>query len=79
MSATSPRTSKRPKRRPPPKRDNTPLILGVVALAIIFVGALVWININATSQPAAPLQVSAGKVWGKADAPVTIEEWSDFQ
>lgn len=75
MPSSSTRPAKR--RAPPPRRDNTPIIYGGVALAIIIVGVLVWINLNAPAQQ--PINVSSGKIWGDPNAPVTIEEWSDFQ
>jgi protein-disulfide isomerase len=62
------------------KKNNSSLwiIGGVIAAAVIVLG-LVLINLNAPrAVPIAP-QVSAGRTLGQADAPVTIDLYSDFQ
>jgi protein-disulfide isomerase len=63
------------------KKNNRSLwIIGGVAAAAILVLALVLLNLNATTKPVAPPSaLSAGRVLGKADAPVTIDLYSDFQ
>ncbi len=71
-------TVRRKKTRRPAQRDNTPLIVGGVIAAVLVVAALVLVNIMFQAPPKPP-EVSSGKVWGQANAPVTIEEFSDFQ
>jgi protein-disulfide isomerase len=61
------------------RRDNTTLIVVVGVVAVVVVVLLVLLNVNLTPQPSGPPISSAGKTWGKADAPVTIDMWSDFQ
>ncbi len=60
------------------QRDNTPIIAVGIVVAVVLVGILVFINLNAPPQTTTP-QVAAGRVWGQSDAPVTIEVYSDFQ
>lgn len=63
------------------KKNNSSIwiIGGVVAAAVIVLG-LVFVNLNATAQPnEPPSMLNAGRVLGKADAPVTIDLYSDFQ
>jgi len=68
------------KKRAQQKSNNTIWIVGAVAAAVVLVLAIVLINLNAGARaPVAPSAVSAGRVLGKADAPVTIEMLSDFQ
>ncbi len=67
----------RRKRAEKPRRDNTPLlIIGGVA-AVLFVALLVASSIMRESA-SAPTNTS-GRIWGNANAKVTIDEWSDFQ
>lgn len=63
------------------KKNNSSLwIIGGVAAAAVLVLALVIVNLNATTKPVAPPSaLNAGRVLGKADAPVTIDLYSDFQ
>ena len=61
------------------RRDNTALIIVVGVVAVVVVVLLVLLNVNLSPQPSGPPISSAGKTWGKADAPVTIDMWSDFQ
>jgi hypothetical protein len=67
------------KRRPPARRDNTTLIIAGVVIAVVVVALLVTLNLNIGSPGTTPVVSAAGKTWGKADAPVTIDMWSDFQ
>lgn len=58
-------------------RDNNTLIIAAVAVAVLFVGGLVALNLmNASAPPAA---VNAARVWGSEAAPVKVEIFSDFQ
>ncbi len=69
-----------PKRRVQPKQDNTMLIVGGGIVALVVVALLILLNMNLDTRPVSQSpQNAAGKTWGKADAPVTIDEWSDFQ
>ncbi len=63
------------------KKNNSSMwIVGGFVAAAVVVLALVFINLNSTSTPrAAPSALNAGRVLGKADAPVTIDLYSDFQ
>jgi uncharacterized membrane protein YkgB len=61
------------------QRNNTTLIIagGIVAVAVV--GLLVLLNLNVNTHPSSAPVVAEGKTWGQAEAPVTIEEYSDFQ
>ncbi len=61
-----------------PRRDNMPLLIGGGVVAILLVAALIIINLTQSRPPAAPT-MAAGRVWGKLEAPVTIDEYADFQ
>lgn len=54
----------------------------VVAAAVVIVGGLIWLNSRplslTTVEAAAPVSAD-GAAWGPADAPVVVEEWSDYQ
>ena len=68
------------KSRAQKKNNSSMWIVGGIVAAAVVVLALVFINLNATSKPqAAPSALNAGRVLGKADAPVTIDLYSDFQ
>ncbi len=67
------------KARTQTRRNNMPRIIGGVVIAVIVVGLLVLLNLNLDRPTSTPPTVSQGKTWGKADAAVTIDEWSDFQ
>lgn len=55
-------------------------IIGGVIAAAVLVLALVLINFNETSKPIEPPSaLSAARILGKADAPITIDLYSDFQ
>jgi protein-disulfide isomerase len=55
-------------------------IIGGIVGAAVLVLVLVLINLNAPrSATTPPAQANAGRVLGKADAPVTIDLYSDFQ
>lgn len=47
---------------------------GLVALAVIVIGGLLW----AANRPTAEAEDIPELAWGPADAPVVVEEWSDF-
>ncbi len=69
-----------PKKRTQPKKDNTMLIIGGGIVALVVVALLVLLNMNLDTHPAAPApQTAVGRTWGQANAPVTIDEYSDFQ
>ncbi len=63
------------------RQNNTPLIVGGVVIAVIIVGLLILLNLNlgTTTQTLAIPEGSVGKTLGKPDAPVTIDEFADFQ
>jgi hypothetical protein len=69
-----------PKRRTQPKRNNTTLIIGVGVIALVVVALLVLLNMNLDTRTGNPApQTATGRTWGQANAPVTIDEYSDFQ
>ncbi len=57
------------------KRDNTTLLIvgAIGAVVVVLIAIWFWSTPNTSGVSA------AGKVWGKADAPVTLEIFSDFQ
>ncbi len=61
-----------------PRRDNKPLLIGGAVVAVVFVAGLILISVF-FSKPPAPPAVAAGRIWGKAEAPITIDEYADFQ
>ncbi len=61
------------------KRDNTTLFIIIGAAAVVVVLLLVLLNMNLNTRTIDPVISATGKVWGKADAPVTIDEYADFQ
>ncbi len=68
------------KRRAQQSSKSSYWIIGGVAAAAIVVLGLVFINLTtAPRTPIAPAKTSAGRVLGSADAPVTIDLYSDFQ
>ncbi len=76
-------TSKRARSQRSRARSNNRLwiIGGLVVLAVVVVGGLIWAN---QSPPATPVTgtalTSCGKPsCGQANAPVTVDEYSDFQ
>jgi hypothetical protein len=66
------------KKRARARRDNTTLIIAGVIGAVVIVALLVLLNVNLSSSPSTSA-VAEGKIWGKANAAVTIDMWSDFQ
>jgi type VI protein secretion system component VasF len=65
------------------KRRRRQLITALVAVAIVAaVAALIWLNNRplalTTVEAAAPASAD-GAAWGPADAPVVVEDWSDYQ
>jgi len=51
-------------------------------VVVVVVGGLIWLNNQPLPLTAVEMEspVDAdGAAWGPADAPVVIEEWSDFQ
>lgn len=73
MSKTSAR-----KRAQKKSNSNLWIIGGVIAAAVVVLG-LVAVNVFSPRTPQVPSKTSAGRVLGKADAPVTIDLYSDFQ
>lgn len=61
------------------KQDNTKWIVGGLIAAVVLVLALVMVNQLAVAQPPPSPTISAGKVWGNANAPVKVELFGDFQ
>lgn len=68
-------------RKARPKKSNSAFwIIGGVAAAAVLVLVLVLVNLNATAQPLPPpAALTAGRILGKATAPVKIDLYSDFQ
>src|SRR5581483_2395204 len=67
------------KRRAQKKSNNTWIIGGII-VAVVVVAALILINLNATRPIISPPSpINAGRVLGQADAPITIDEYADFQ
>ncbi len=62
----------------PARRNNTLLIVGGI-LAVAVVALLIWINVGQAASAPPSVVDTAGRTWGKASAPVTIDEWGDFQ
>ena len=53
-------------------------IVGIVVAVVVVLGTLFWIS-NRPKLVESEIPVGAdGTAWGPADAPVVIEEWSDF-
>lgn len=73
MSKTSAR-----KRAQKKSNSNLWIIGGVIVAAVVVLG-LVAVNLFSPRTPRVPAQTSAGRVLGNADAPVTIDIYSDFQ
>ena len=62
------------KKRAPAPAQNP----GMVAVAVVVLGTLYWVaNRPKTVESNVPYGAN-GTAWGPVDAPVTIEEWSDF-
>jgi protein-disulfide isomerase len=66
------------KRQTRAHRTTTRWIAAGIVSALMVVGGLIWLNTRLAPTPSKP-GVSAGRVWGQADAPVSIEVFSDFQ
>ncbi len=64
--------------QPVKKKNNTKMIVAGVIVAVVLVAGLVVLN-NTTSQPLPTTVASTSRDWGSPNAPVTIEEYSDFQ
>jgi hypothetical protein len=67
-----------PRRRQPQKKDNSKIIIVAVIAAIVIVVGLVALN-SIPTQPQPTTVASASRDWGSPNAPVTIEEFGDFQ
>lgn len=69
------------KRRATAQKSNSNLwIIGGIVGAVVLVLALILINLSANPPGATPpAALSSGRTLGKADAPVTIDEYADFQ
>lgn len=78
MSVTRSSSGRRPAQRRPLGIGPT---LAVALLAVLAVAVLVWLGPGQT-KPAATTTVNiptSGRTIGYANAPVTIDEWGDFQ
>jgi hypothetical protein len=60
------------------RRKHTLWIIGGGIVAVVMVGGLIFLNANLSPRLSRPT-VSAGRMWGQAHAPVSIEVFSDFQ
>lgn len=67
-----------PRRHQPVKKDNSKIIIVGVIAAIVIVVGLIALN-SIMSQPKPITVASSTRDWGSANAPVTIEEYGDFQ
>jgi len=68
------------RRRAQQKSNNTQWIIGGIVVAVVFVAALILINLTATRPVTTPPSpINSGRVLGQANAPVTIDEYADFQ
>lgn len=68
--------------RPARPRISVPQIAAVAVIAVAAVVGIVWLGNIQTTPPAStlpPTITQNGHVRGLASAPVTIEEWADFQ
>ncbi len=61
------------------KRDNTTLLIVGGIVAVVVVVLAIFISLNIETRPASTTTMASGKTWGSPNAPVTIDEWSDFQ
>ncbi len=57
---------------------------GIAVLAVLLVAGIVWLNRPEPVQVVVPEDLKPppnadGKAWGPPDAPVVIQEYSDFQ
>lgn len=52
--------------------------LGITVLSLVIFGGLIWITNRPKPVEEDLLADAVGKAWGPADAPVQIQEWSDF-
>ncbi len=68
-----------PKRRTKAKQDNTTLIIVGGIAALVVVALLILLNLNLDTRPAREVHGATGRTWGQANAPVTMDEYSDFQ
>src|SRR5947208_3211672 len=74
------KTLAHPSRAHQKRKSNSLWIIGGVLAAAILVLALVLINLSAASKPLGPASAyNTGRILGKANAPVTIDLYSDFQ
>jgi protein-disulfide isomerase len=69
----------RSKRAAKKSNNSSMWIIGGVILAAVIVLGLVLINLNTPRATPITPQVSVGRTLGQADAPVTIDLYSDFQ
>jgi len=60
------------------RRKHVRWIIGGGIIAVVVVGGLIFLNANLSSRLSRPT-MSTGRVWGQANAPVSIEVFSDFQ
>src|SRR4051812_34462412 len=80
MARARARTSARAARRGAPPRRTMLVVASGLSIAVVAV--LIWFGSDASSSPstsAAPGIAQAGHVRGSATAPVTIDEYADFQ
>jgi hypothetical protein len=49
---------------------------GISILVLAFLGGLLWLTNRTTGEDL--LSDAVGKTWGPVDAPVQIQEWSDY-
>ncbi len=64
---------------PRPRRDNQTLLIGAGIVGVVVVALLIGVNVFAQANNASQPIKAEGRTWGDPNAPITIEEWSDFQ
>ncbi|HEX5506612.1 MAG TPA: hypothetical protein VFW96_28610 [Thermomicrobiales bacterium] len=55
------------------------VVVAVVAVAVLVFTGLVYLGQNRAAPVATPAAPTHGNVLGDVNAPVTVEEWGDFQ
>lgn len=80
-AAGPPKPPRAPRRAPARGRNWWPII-GVAAAAVLVVGGLIWFSQSQSQSQTPAVSTSVPRdrnVLGQPNAPVTVEEWGDFQ
>jgi hypothetical protein len=62
-----------------PTRGGVVAVIAVVVVAVLVFAGLVYLGQNHAAPVATRVAPANGNVLGDANAPVTVEEWGDFQ